>query len=273
MFRQLFKQNQPTSKHNIISIQQVHDKFNEHNINLVITRKKVKNINFRLKGNDFCVSCPKHINEAALAQVIYQKLPWVIKHHQRIITTDSLFLPYKNFDFSLLSQAMSNEKVIDSHSMIQNQLYLWGTPYPIFFTYTDKKNTLLFDKNVFYITLKHKKDAQIITENLICNFLKNELQTKTTDLFEKWQPTVGKQANEVKIKKMKTRWGTCNTQAKRVWLSSYLAQYPVECTEYVIVHELCHLHEANHSKKFWQHVENSMPNYKEWHQLLKTKEL
>ena len=91
-------------------------------------------------------------------------------------------------------------------------------------------------------------------------------------LFEKWQPIVGAEAAETRIKKMHTRWGSCNTRARRIWLSVYLPAYPIECCEYVIVHELCHLHHANHSREFWQAVATAMPEYKQWHDTLAGKD-
>ena len=97
---------------------------------------------------------------------------------------------------------------------------------------------------------------------------RRELQQVMPDLFAKWQPIVGAYATETRIKKMTTRWGSCNTRAKRVWLSVYLPAFPIECTEYVIVHELCHLHHANHSPAFWQEVKRAMPDYKRWHDKL-----
>ena len=87
-------------------------------------------------------------------------------------------------------------------------------------------------------------------------------------LFAKWQPIVGATANEIRLKKMHTRWGSCNTRARRIWLSIYLPAYPIECTEYVIVHELCHLHHPNHSAAFWQTVATAMPDYQHWHDML-----
>lgn len=89
------------------------------------------------------------------------------------------------------------------------------------------------------------------------------------ELFAKWQPIVGKAALETRIKKMHTRWGSCNVRARRIWLSVYLPEYPVRCTEYVIVHELCHLHHANHGAQFWQQVAYAMPDYQYWHDMLK----
>lgn len=112
--------------------------------------------------------------------------------------------------------------------------------------------------------------AQTLTLNnqQMLDYYRQQLTLVMPDLFEKWQPTIKAQAVETRIKKMHTRWGSCNTRARRIWLSVYLPAYPIECTEYVIVHELCHLHHANHSRAFWQTVEKAMPDYKKWHDML-----
>lgn len=95
-----------------------------------------------------------------------------------------------------------------------------------------------------------------------------ELNQKIPILQAKWQPIVGKTAQEVKIKKMHTCFGTCNTQKARIWLSLYLPAFDYQCLEYVFVHELCHLHHANHSSSFWAEVKQAMPDYRHWHNLL-----
>lgn len=95
------------------------------------------------------------------------------------------------------------------------------------------------------------------------------IQNEIPRLCQTWQPIVGKTAHEVRIKKMYTRWGVCNIAKGRIWLSLYLAAYPKPCLDYVFVHELCHLHHANHSPAFWQTVKNAMPDYQTWHKQLK----
>ena len=107
-----------------------------------------------------------------------------------------------------------------------------------------------------------------LNHNEQTDFYRQQLSKVMPELFDKWQPVVGAEAKETRIKKMHTRWGSCNTRAARIWLSVYLPTYPIECTEYVIVHELCHLHHANHSCAFWQTVATAMPDYKQWHDKL-----
>ena len=73
---------------------------------------------------------------------------------------------------------------------------------------------------------------------------------------------LGVKALDFGIKKMKTRWGTCNYKAKRVWLNLELTKKPVEFTEYVVVHELLHLIEKNHSERFVKLLTQHLPKWR-----------
>ena len=87
--------------------------------------------------------------------------------------------------------------------------------------------------------------------------------------FDRWEPFLGVHAKERRVRKMKTRWGSCNVKDKRIWLSSYLGAYPEECLEYVIVHELCHLLERGHNKRFYALVASCLPDWKVRREILK----
>lgn len=72
-----------------------------------------------------------------------------------------------------------------------------------------------------------------------------------------------------KTRFMKTRWGVCNTKTKQITLNTELIKKDVDLLEYVIIHELCHFFEPNHSKAFWSLVSQAFPKYKEARQRLK----
>lgn len=74
---------------------------------------------------------------------------------------------------------------------------------------------------------------------------------------------------ELKIRKMTSRWGVCNTKTKTVTLNLELMKRDTKYLDYVIVHELSHLIHANHSSKFWDLVEENMPDYKEYRKEMK----
>ena len=74
---------------------------------------------------------------------------------------------------------------------------------------------------------------------------------------------------KLKYRNMKTRWGVCNRKNMSVTLNTNLIKYNIECLDYVIIHELSHFIEFNHSNKFWKVVENYCENYKEIKRKLK----
>ena len=74
---------------------------------------------------------------------------------------------------------------------------------------------------------------------------------------------VGKSAAEWRIKNMKTKWGTCNIRARRIWLNLQLAKYPVSCLEYIIIHELTHLWERYHNAHFKSLMDKFCPDWRE----------
>ena len=81
-------------------------------------------------------------------------------------------------------------------------------------------------------------------------------------LLAKWQPVIGVQASGWGVKKMKTQWGSCNPAARRLWFNLELAKKPVKCLEYIVVHELVHLLERNHTDRFTTLMDGFMPNWR-----------
>ena len=75
------------------------------------------------------------------------------------------------------------------------------------------------------------------------------------------------------IRRMKTKWGSCNPQARRIWLNLELAKKPVQCLEYVIVHEFAHLVERRHNDRFIALVQHHLPNWKTRRSLLNAQAL
>ena len=94
-------------------------------------------------------------------------------------------------------------------------------------------------------------------------FYRAELKARIPKLIECWEPTVGRRVNEWGVKKMRTRWGSCNPRARRIWVSLELAKHPPECLEYVVVHEMAHLIEANHSERFYALMDRLLPDWRE----------
>ncbi len=97
---------------------------------------------------------------------------------------------------------------------------------------------------------------------ILDGWYREQLKQKLPPLIAKWEDKMGVKVNEFGIKKMKTRWGTCNTKAHRIWLNLELAKKPAECLEYVVVHEMVHLLEPSHNNRFVALMDRFMPKWK-----------
>jgi hypothetical protein len=91
---------------------------------------------------------------------------------------------------------------------------------------------------------------------------REQLRGQIPALLAQWQPVLGVAAAEWGIKKMKTRWGSCNIRARRVWFNLELAKKPARCLEYVVVHELVHLLERNHNARFKTLMDQHLPTWR-----------
>lgn len=99
-------------------------------------------------------------------------------------------------------------------------------------------------------------------EQVLQDFYRAELKRLLPELLEKWQPKLGVEVRAWGIKRMKTKWGTCNIEAQRIWLNLELAKKPVQCLEYILVHELAHLHERHHNERFTGLLDLHLPQWR-----------
>ena len=133
------------------------------------------------------------------------------------------------------------------------RMRLWGDSYTIEAAASSRDAGVKLHKERKAIILPQGLDAQAVE-------------------LEKWQPKVGVQVQQWRIKDMNTRWGSCNPAAKRIWLRLQLAHEPPVCLEYVLVHELVHLLEASHNQIFKGHLDRLMPGWRQIQQQLRKSE-
>ena len=97
---------------------------------------------------------------------------------------------------------------------------------------------------------------------------RQHLRAEVPPLLEKWEPKLGVSVNEVRIKRMKTLWGSCNIGAKRIWLNLELAKKPKSCLAYVLVHEMVHLLERDHNDRFRGLMDKFLPQWRTYRDTL-----
>ena len=88
------------------------------------------------------------------------------------------------------------------------------------------------------------------------------LRQELPGIIDRWAKDMGVSVNGFGIKKMKTKWGTCNRKARRIWINLELAKKPPECLEYIVVHELAHLLERYHNSTFYGYMDRFLPQWR-----------
>ncbi|HPT71556.1 MAG TPA: SprT family zinc-dependent metalloprotease [Candidatus Cloacimonadota bacterium] len=120
------------------------------------------------------------------------------------------------------------------------------------------------------VLLKHKEIQMYVRpettqekrQEVLDNWYRQELKRIIPPMIEHWEQKAGVVVYDYGIKKMRTKWGTCNHEAKRIWLNLELAKKPLECIEYIIVHEVLHLIEPSHNERFIALLDDHMPKWK-----------
>lgn len=104
-----------------------------------------------------------------------------------------------------------------------------------------------------------ERDAR---DAVLQKWYRTQLTSQVPNLLRKWERRVGVNVDEVRIKKMKTRWGSCIVEARRIWLNIELVKKPASCLEYVLVHEMVHLLERHHTDRFRELMDRLMPTWR-----------
>ena len=99
-------------------------------------------------------------------------------------------------------------------------------------------------------------------EAMLYQWYRVRLRERIPEIVAKWEPRIGVTVDDWRIRRMKTRWGTCNRESRRIWLNSELAKKPVSCVEYVVVHEMVHLIERGHNERFRSILDQVMPGWR-----------
>lgn len=99
-------------------------------------------------------------------------------------------------------------------------------------------------------------------ERVFQGWYRQQLKALIPPLIERWESTIGVKVAEWGVKQMKTKWGSCNRRACRIWLNLELAKKPVHCLEYIIVHEMVHILERRHNERFASLMDQFMPKWR-----------
>jgi predicted metal-dependent hydrolase len=215
-------------------------------IPLTIEKKKIKNIYLKVlpPNGKVVVSAPKRLSQRAIEEFVITKRDWIREKRKK----------YENSPMQEELQYKTGEQI----SFLGKKYYL-----EVMERSGSKKIVLTEDKIQMYIKEGCTKEQR---EQCLNEWYRKQLKLRIPELIEKWEPVMKVQVKEWNVKNMKTRWGTCNIAAQRIWLNLQLAKSKPECLEYVVVHEMAHLLERNHNERFYGYMDLFLP---EWRKIRK----
>lgn len=211
---------------------------------LTLNRKAIKNLHISVLPPDgrIRVSAPENMTETAIRMAVIKRIPWIKKQKQ-----------------SFIDQPRQSERQMvngESH-------YLWGQRYRLE-VFEQYGRHSIATKGVHKLVLTVSPNTT--TENrkkVLDAFYRAVLKQRIPVLLEKWLPKLGVTLADWRVQKMKTKWGSCHVQNKRILLNLELAKKPPECLEYIVVHELVHLLERKHSERFIALLDTFYPSWRE----------
>ena len=212
-------------------------------IEVAVVKKDIKNIHLAVYPPEGQVrlAAPLEVGDETIRLFVISKLGW-IKKQQRKLAAQSRQSP---------RQYISRE----TH-------YFLGKRYLLKVEEASGSNKVSI-KNRNTIILQVKPTSTILQrKKLTEDWYRFELKKVVTPLIEKWEKIIGVQVEDWGVRQMKTKWGTCNIEAKKIWLNLELAKKPISCIEYIIVHELIHLLERHHNDRFAAYMDTYMPQWK-----------
>ena len=217
-------------------------------ITIEVQKKNIKNLHLVVAPPDgkVRVSAPMHLSDDSIKMFVRTKLGWIKKQQEK-------------FE----KQPRQSEREYVSGET----LYVLGQQYFLRVEYSYKGNSLILSGNEAILTVRKESTASQ-RETFVNEWYRALLKEKIEIYLPKWENITGLRCDSWQTKYMTTRWGTCNTNTRKIWLNLQLAKKPIECLEYVILHELAHLKVRNHSKDFVAIMDQYMPYWRETKKLL-----
>lgn len=212
-------------------------------IEIDVVRKNIRNLHIGVypPNGRVRISAPLGFDDDAVRMAVIARLGW-IRNKQR---------EYEDQDRQSPREYLSRE----SH-------YFFGQRYLLNIVETEGK-TGVFIRNKTYLDLYVPRNSDFRKKDrALTEWYRRELKSVIPSLIRKWEPVIGVEVTDWGVKKMKTKWGSCNTNACRIWVNLELAKKPPLCLEYIIVHEMVHLLERHHNDNFREMMDRFMPQWK-----------
>ena len=207
-----------------------------------VVLKEIKNIHLSVypPTGRVRISAPSHISIDTIRLYAISRLGWIKKQQRKF---------------------RGQERETPREYLNRESHYLWGKRYLL--KIVEREAPFSVDLQHSAIVLHIRPEAsEEKKQSILDEWYRKQLKAAIPGLIAIWEKRIGVAVQEFGIRKMKTKWGTCNPGARRIWVNLELAKKPKECLEYIVMHEMVHLLERHHNEQFVSIMDNIMPEWR-----------
>jgi predicted metal-dependent hydrolase len=231
----------------------------KNSVQYTLSRSKRKTVGIKLnEKGEVSVSAPLGLSGKQVREIIIKKIPWIVKKQEELKRK--------------YNESGEQKKFIDGEAF----LYL-GKEYTLKIQRGSASENVAFCDNDIVVSITgdtaeneniDEEERAKTIKKILRGFYINRFLEVIKDRIDNYAPKIGVYPKKVTIREQKTRWGSCSSKGN-ISLNWKLIMAPSKVIDYVIVHELCHMREMNHSKNFWNIVSEVCPDFKESQKWLK----
>ncbi|OOE58613.1 metal-dependent hydrolase [Salinivibrio sp. ML323] len=208
-----------------------------------IRRKTIKNLHLGVYPPDgrVRVAAPSYLDDEAVRLAVISRLGWIRRQQQGFVRQ--------------ARQSVREMVTGESH-------YFQGRRYRLNVVERPGNPRVRLINNSTLELQVRPDTGRAARQEMLDRWYRRQIKARIPELLATWEPVVGVKVSDCRIKRMKTRWGSCNIEARRVWLNLELAKKSPRCLEYILVHEMVHLLERHHTEHFRALMDHCMPDWR-----------
>jgi predicted metal-dependent hydrolase len=218
-------------------------------IRVAVVRKAIKNLHLGVypPAGRVRVAAPLSISDNAVRVAVVGKLSWIRRQQA----------------------AFARQPRQSRREMVSGEThYFLGRPHRLRVVETLGPSQVRRRNNRIIELLVRPDTDSASREMTLQKWYRDQLRQLVPALLEKWETVLGVRVAQWGIKRMKTKWGSCNSGARRVWVNLDLATKPPECLDFIVLHELVHLIEVRHNDRFVALMNHHMPTWRQRRKVL-----
>lgn len=213
-----------------------------------VIKKDIKNLHLSVlpPNGSVRVSAPERLSDESIRLFVRTKIGWIRKQQQ---------------------QFEDQRRQTERQYISGETLYVWGKHYFLQTVYSFKGNSINLSGDKAILTVR-KESTPEQRGSFVNEWYREILKTEIKKRLPEWETRTGLFCSSWQTKYMTTRWGTCNPDKGKIWINLQMAKKPLECLDYILLHELTHLKYRDHGEEFVTFMDSYMPYWREARKLL-----